>query len=546
MEDPDGTLAEDGESSAEETETEEAPAVMPLIKAPSVRAAAAFDPNSCDTNGVIDMAAKGIKVNFFDYGPTSIDRGWASTNSDKNNTGINSGKTLKFFQNGLNHGDSTAFPQSQDYNNWTGSPNWNNKTGAAANQGIVQNTLVGGYPKLAVGNKDNLAYLFDPDSTDANTAYRTDYLNVNGLLKKVSGSSSEYKVGYNCLDNYAYLDSDGKAFILSSITRPGPFGLCGATGVGIQHVGALIDRAGSGVTQIIGTGGADLKVGDGITMLSGIDALEDDPATKYIVLVSRKPRDEILAKILDRVKQCKKPVVGCFMGADPAVVEASGAICASDLDDAAVKALALVGKTCDLQTDEELDRIAAETVQGMAPGQKYLRGLFTGGTYMEEAMRAITPIAGRVYSNAPLSEELRLADSLVSVENTCVDVGEDEFTMGKPHPTMEPSGRKPFIVKEGSDPEVCTLLLDFIFAVSANTDPVGVVLEDIRAAMANAKAHGGRLAVVAALCGTDSDFQNYAEQKRKLEEAGVYVCQTNRLAAKLAANITALQNGGKA
>ena len=218
LEDPDGTLAEDGESPVEETETEEAPAVMPLIKAPSVRAAAAFDPNSRDTSGVIDMEAKGIKVNFFDYGPTSIDRGWASTNSDKNNTGINSGKTLKFFQNGLNHGDSTAFPQSQDYNNWTGSPSWSNKTGAAANQGIVQNTLDNGYPKLAVGNKDNLAYLFDPDSTDANTAYRTDYLNVNGLLKKVSGSSSEYEVGYNCLDNYAYLDSDGKTFILNDGT----------------------------------------------------------------------------------------------------------------------------------------------------------------------------------------------------------------------------------------------------------------------------------------------------------------------------------------
>ena len=361
-------------------------------------------------------------------------------------------------------------------------------------------------------------------------------------LKQYAASQGLLCMGPDC----GVVNLNGTAFILSSITKPGPFGLCGATGVGIQHVGALIDRAGSGVTQIIGTGGADLKVGEGITMLSGIDALEDDPATKYIVLVSRKPKDEVLEKILARVKACKKPVVGCFMGCDPAVVEASGAIYAADLDDAAVKALALVGKTCDLQTDEELDAIAAEAVKGMSASQKYLRGLFTGGTYMEEAMRTITPIAGKVYSNAPLNPELLLEDSLVSVENTCVDVGEDEFTQGKPHPTMEPSGRKPFIVKEGSDPEVAVLLLDFIFAVSANTDPVGVVLEDIEAAMANAKARGGRLAVVAALCGTDSDFQNYAEQKRKLEEAGVYVCQTNRLAAKLAAKITALQNGGKA
>lgn len=361
-------------------------------------------------------------------------------------------------------------------------------------------------------------------------------------LKAYAASQGLLCMGPDC----GVVNIDGTAFILSSITKPGPFGLCGATGVGIQHVGALIDRAGSGVTQIIGTGGADLKVGEGITMLSGIDALEDDPATKYIVLVSRKHKDEILTKILDRIQKCKKPVIGCFMGADPAVVEASGAVYASDLDAAAVKALALIGRTCDLQTDEELDRLAAEAVRGMKPRQKYLRGLFTGGTYMEEAMRAITPIAGKVYSNAPLAEELRLKNSLVSVDNTCVDVGEDEFTKGKPHPTMEPSSRKPFIEKEGSDPEVCVLLLDFIFAVSANIDPVGVVLEDIEAAMVNARANGGKLAVVASLCGTDSDFQNYAEQKCKLEEAGVYVCQTNRLAAKLAAKITALQNGGKA
>ena len=82
--------------------------------------------------------------------------------------------------------------------------------------------------------------------------------------------------------------------------------------------------------------------------------------------------------------------------------------------------------------------------------------------------------------------------------------------------------------------------------MSANTDPVGVVLKDIQAAMERAKVNGGRLAVVASLCGTDSDFQNYAEQKKKLEQAGVYVCTTNRLAARLAAKIAKLQNGGKA
>ena len=134
-----------------------------------------------------------------------------------------------------------------------------------------------------------------------------------------------------------------------------------------------------------------------------------------------------------------------------------------------------------------------------------------------------------------------MADSLISVENTCIDVGEDEFTEGKPHPTMEPSGRRSFILREGEDPETCVLLLDFIFAVSAHPDPVGVVLNDLKKIMEDARLRGGKLAVVASICGTDADFQNLEEQRRKLIDAGVYVCHTNRQAADLASRIVALK-----
>ena len=338
---------------------------------------------------------------------------------------------------------------------------------------------------------------------------------------------------------------NGVAFLLGSKTRRGAFGICGASGVGVQHVGALIHAAGYGCSQIIGTGGGDLKATiGGLSMQTGIDALEDDPQTKYIVLISRKPDPDTLDKLLGRIRACAKPVIACFMGADQAQVEASGAIFAADLDEAAVQALKLVGASCPLQTEDELEAMASEAVQGMAAGQKYLRGLFTGGTYCEEAMNTISRRLGKVYSNAPLKPEWRLENSLVSVAHTCVDVGEDEFTQGKPHPTMEPSGRRPFILKEGADPETCVLLLDFIFAVSAHPDPVGVVLEDIKAAMEAARRRGGKLAVVASICGTDEDFQNLKEQERKLREAGVYVCRTNRQAAELAARIAAKKNGG--
>lgn len=361
-------------------------------------------------------------------------------------------------------------------------------------------------------------------------------------LKEYASAHGLICMGPDC----GVVNLNGVAFLLGSITRKGPFGICGASGVGIQHVGALIHQAGSGCSQLIGTGGGDLKPPvNAISMLTGIDALENDPETKYLILVSRKPPQEALTRLLSRISACKKPVVACLMGADRAQVEAAGAIFAPDLDAAAVEALKLAGIACPLQSDAELDAMARDAVQGMAGEQKYLRGLFTGGTYCEEAMNTISRRIGNVYSNAPLREELRLADSLVSVQNTCVDVGEDEFTEGKPHPTMEPGGRRPFILREGENPETCVLLLDFIFAVSAHPDPVGVILDDLKKVMADARARGGRLAVVASICGTDADFQNLQEQRRKLTEAGVYVCSTNRQAADLAARIVALKNGGE-
>jgi len=339
---------------------------------------------------------------------------------------------------------------------------------------------------------------------------------------------------------------NGTAFLLGSITRRGPFGLCGATGVGIQHVGALLQAAGSGVSQILGTGGGDLKLPvGGITMLMGIDALEADPETQSILLVSRKPADEVLQSILSRISQCRKPVVACLMGCERAMVESSGAVYAENLDDVAVQALRLIGKTLPLQSDEELRALAAEAAQGMSPKQKYVRGLFTGGTYCDEAMRALAPLIGDVHSNCPLKPELLLKDSLHSEFHTCLDCGEDEFTLGKPHPTMEPSIRKPFVLAEGRDEETAVLLLDFIFAVAGAVDPVGAVIDEIRDAMRTARQRGGRLAVVASVCGTDADFQNLDEQKRKLRDAGVYVCDTNYRAALLAGEIIRRRNGGE-
>ena len=331
---------------------------------------------------------------------------------------------------------------------------------------------------------------------------------------------------------------NGAAFVLSSINNRGPVGICGASGCGIQHVAAFLHEMGSGVSQTIGTGGNDLKeqVG-GISMLMGIDALENDPDTEYIVLISRKPADSVLEKLTARIRQCGKQVVACFMGADPETVKSSGAIWAENLDDCAVKTLALLGKKLDFQTDEEIAAVAREAIQGMLPEQKYVRGIFCGGTYCDEAMTTMQKKIGGIHSNCPLSPELKLADSFVSVGNTVIDYGEEEFTKGKPHPTLEPSMRLPAIVKEGADPETAVILLDFILTPPEHIDPAGVTLRAIREAMDAARGRGGRIAVVASVLGTDADLQNADLQRRELRDAGVYVCRSNRQAAQLAAEI---------
>ena len=331
---------------------------------------------------------------------------------------------------------------------------------------------------------------------------------------------------------------NGVAFVLASLNNRGPFGICGASGCGIQHVAAILHKHGSGVSQGIGTGGNDLKdaVG-GITMLMGIDALEKDPETKYIVLVSRKPSDQVLSKILVRVKQCSKPVVTFFMGSKKEDVEASGAIWAANLDDCAAKALKLIGKEISFVTEESIRSIAQEAIKGMSPEQKYVRGAFLVVTYCDEAMRTMQDKTGPIYSNCPLSPEMQLEDSYKSIENTVIDYGEEEFTRGKPHPTIDPSVRQPAFLKEASDPSVAVILMDMILSAPGPLNPSDAIANDIRKAIAMAEQRGGKLAVVASVLGTDKDFQNVHKQEEILREAGVLVCQTNYQAALLAGEI---------
>jgi hypothetical protein len=144
---------------------------------------------------------------------------------------------------------------------------------------------------------------------------------------------------------------------------------------------------------------------------------------------------------------------------------------------------------------------------------------------------------GGIYSNTPLSPELALENAHHSREHTCLDLGSDEFTVGRPHPMIDLSARAQRIVQEAADPEVAVVLLDVVLGYGAHPDPAGALSGVIKEARERAASDGRTLAVVASICGTDGDPQGFEGQRRTLLEAGVVLASSNAAAARLAADI---------
>jgi FdrA protein len=161
------------------------------------------------------------------------------------------------------------------------------------------------------------------------------------------------------------------------------------------------------------------------------------------------------------------------------------------------------------------------------PEQKYLRGLFAGGTFCFQAQQILRDSGLLIHSNAPLDAKNKLADSNRSLQHTVVDLGADEFTLGRPHPMIDGTVRKQRILAESRDPQVAILLLDFILGYNASMDPVGELIDSILEARQVMKQRGGALTVIASLCATEGDPQDANLQVRLLEDAGALVFRSS-------------------
>ena len=339
---------------------------------------------------------------------------------------------------------------------------------------------------------------------------------------------------------------NGVALGFANVVRRGDIGIVAAAGTGLQESMVIVDRLGGGISQALGTGGRDVKeaVGGKMMMLA-LNALAKDPGTKVIGIVSKPPAKAVMEKILEAVKGIQKPVVACFLGGDPAVAEAAGAVSATTLEDAAGFMVDLSqGKPTEKRVftapESEIEAAAKAAAEKIGAGRKYIRGLYSGGTLCYEGMLLLRDTVGNIWSNVALDKKYSLADCEVSQENCFVDMGDDYFTDGMPHPMIDTRLRVERIKKEAADKEVAVILLDCVLGFGCHEDPAGAIV----AAKKEADASGNSdVAYVASVCGTDLDIQRRSAQEEKLRAAGIIVMPSNAQATRMAAKILAAVQG---
>ncbi|MFE3452600.1 FdrA family protein [Nonomuraea sp. NPDC059194] len=306
----------------------------------------------------------------------------------------------------------------------------------------------------------------------------------------------------------------------ANVVRSGPVGVVAAAGTGAQEAMCLLDRWGVGLSQVIGVGGRDLTRAVGGRMTArAIEALDDDPATELILVVSKPPDVEVARRVMAAAR--KTPLVAALVGMEGGL---PGAHVADTLEGGVVKVLELLGRPV-----PDLDRrhgpSVAEAVARLSPERTTVRGLFSGGTLCYEAIVLLSRTVGPVWSNTPIDPRYGLPAPPGS--HVCLDLGEEEYTRGRPHPMIDPEARVELLRESGQD--VAVVLLDVVLGHGAHPDPAGILAPEL------SRLDGPQ--VVAYVLGTELDPQGYQEQVRRLAEAGCVVTETAARAARTAAAI---------
>ncbi|WP_371372618.1 acyl-CoA synthetase FdrA [Sporomusa aerivorans] len=311
----------------------------------------------------------------------------------------------------------------------------------------------------------------------------------------------------------------------TNVVKPGNIGIVGASGTGIQEVTTIIDRLGGGVVHAIGTGGRDLNEAvNAITVRDAILGLELHEPTDVIVVISKPPAPKVRDEIVELLHSLSKPVVAIFLGEKPDHHEGNVYL-AHTLEETAKIAVDLAkNRTVKPNYIEEINY---EIKTPLAP-EKTVKGLYSGGTLGAEAAMLITEALG-------LGKLIKQEGYLLNAKGyEIMDLGDDIYTQGKPHPMIDPEVRINKIREYAKDENTGVILLDCVLGYGSHPDMAGALAGAIKKAIQTAKENGRELYFVATVCGTEHDPQNYQAAIKTLKECGVLVEESNAKTVRLA------------
>jgi FdrA protein len=297
----------------------------------------------------------------------------------------------------------------------------------------------------------------------------------------------------------------------ANVVTSGPVGIVAAAGTGAQESACLLDAAGVGVSQIVGVGGRDLSADiGGIMFRQAMHMLAADDETETLLLVSKPPAAEVVASLADDLPEGKR-VVAAFVGWD-------GGEAPFEIHDT-LEAAARAAAGTDAEDLSELEA-AVDAARERSAGRRLL-GLFSGGSLAHEAVTLLEPELGPLQGNVGHGPDERDGGHAV------LDLGEEEYTQGRPHPMVDLDVRLGFLEEAANDDDVGCVLLDVVLGHGGHVDPASGLSDAIAAVAKSA-------VVLARVCGTDGDPQDAARQTQILRDAGAIVAPSNAAATRLA------------
>lgn len=311
----------------------------------------------------------------------------------------------------------------------------------------------------------------------------------------------------------------GTPLAFANVMPEGNIGVLGASGTGIQELCSQIALAGEGITHAIGLGGRDLsaEVG-GISALTALEMLGVDDKSQVLAFVSKPPAEAVRQHIVTAMKATGKPVVALFLGYTSAVARDENVWFAATLDDAARLACLLA-------------RVAARCSSLSTTGDGVIRGLYTGGTLAAEAAGLLA-----AHLNVTADAQHHHGMMLDAAGHQIIDLGDDFYTVGRPHPMIDPALRNQLITDLGTQPQVRVLLVDVVIGYGATADPAASLVQAWQKACA-ARGHEQPLYAIATVTGTERDPQCRSLQIATLEDAGIAVVSSLPEATLLAAEL---------